>query len=113
MFKFPLQHHDETGQWINIGGTYKNREGTVVTFHFSTFTVFEAAVENGESDEIVPKNDEERDDPKELELDKGLSEEEVETDNSGAANESAAEQDETNKVEQKEGRYRVVRAKVF
>ena len=52
--------NEETGKRENIGGTYDNGEVTVVTNHFSTFAVFEAAGENGESDEIVVVDDEEK-----------------------------------------------------
>ena len=43
--------NEETGKWENIGGTYHNGAVTVVTYHFSTFTVFEA--EDEKSDKIV------------------------------------------------------------
>lgn len=48
--------NEETNLWENIGGTYhSNGTVTVVTAHFSKFTVFEA--EDEESDEIVDLKD--------------------------------------------------------
>ncbi|WP_161485265.1 leucine-rich repeat domain-containing protein [Alkalihalobacillus trypoxylicola] len=45
--------NEETKKWENIGGTYQNGRVTAVTYHFSIFTVMEAADEDGISDEIV------------------------------------------------------------
>ncbi|VEF49616.1 internalin [Bacillus freudenreichii] len=45
--------NEETGKWEKVGGTYSNGKVTVVTYHFSTFTVFEAADNNEDSNEIV------------------------------------------------------------
>lgn len=57
--------NEETGEWENIGGSYHNGAVTVVTHHFSTFTVFEAEEEN--SDTIVELEDIET--PKETDKD--------------------------------------------
>lgn len=49
--------NEETGEWENIGGTYQNGKVTVVTYHFSKFTVFQAV--DMDSNDIVDVNDEE------------------------------------------------------
>lgn len=47
--------NEDTGNWENIGGNYNkvSKQVSVVTNHFSTFTVFEAA-QDGSSNDIVP-----------------------------------------------------------
>ncbi|GAF65016.1 hypothetical protein BTS2_1913 [Bacillus sp. TS-2] len=50
--------NEDTNKWENIGGTYNNGRVTAVTYHFSIFTVMEAADEDATSDEIVEIDDE-------------------------------------------------------
>ncbi|WP_062051922.1 LPXTG cell wall anchor domain-containing protein [Bacillus sp. JCM 19034] len=50
--------NEETNKWENVGGTYSDGKVTVVTYHFSRFTVFEAADDSEDLDEIVRIDDE-------------------------------------------------------
>lgn len=71
-------YDEELGKWVNIGGTYRNGTVTVVTYHFSLFTVFEV---DEASDELIPDDSPIKDDKKPIDTKPGTEDRDQKSEN--------------------------------
>ncbi|TSB45718.1 leucine-rich repeat domain-containing protein [Alkalicoccobacillus porphyridii] len=89
--------NEEKGKWENVGGTYSNGQVTVVTYHFSMFTVFEAANNDEGTDEIVIIDEDSSEEDEQNDSTPEIDEEE---ENTNEEEENTSEEEETTSEEE-------------